>query len=361
MLAAKEQLKFFAVLALSVTVLMFFIIKTYLASIFLAIVFVIAFMPLHNFIKRILRGSNNLSALASTALVLFIIFIPVALLGFLIFQEARGIYEGGIESSAALVSVDRFIISAERKISDLLPGADIEIRRYTEIEHLVQQGLSTVVNYFDRIFAGVLRLGIGLFLLVLALFYLFRDGKKMVDKLLELSPLKEDYTETIFSKIGEAINAVVRGRLLVGVIQGFIIGTGFAVFGLPSPVLWGSIAAVTSMLPVVGPLMIIIPTSLILFFTGFVWSAVGILAWGIMSVIIIDEYLGSILIDQRMQIHPFLVLLSVMGGISFFGAIGFIVGPVVLALMFAIIEIYPLITTPDAYEVQKVANYESNY
>ncbi len=356
MLTAKAQLRFFVFLALAVITLMFLIVWPYFSSIFLAIIFVIAFMPLHHFIHKILCRSDNLSAFVSTILVLLIIFIPVTVFGFLIFQEVRGVYEGGLESGVALNSIDGFVISIEEKLTGIFPGADIEIRRHTEIDSLVQQGLRVVVDYFDKIFAGLLKLGIGAFLMVLATFYLFRDGRKMMDKIRELSPLKGDYTDTIFSRIAEAVNAVVRGRLLVGVIQGFVIGTGFAVFGLPSPILWGSIAAVVSMLPVVGPLMIIIPTALILFFSGFTWSAVGIMAWGVIAVIIIDEYLGSILIDQRMHIHPFLVLLSVMGGISFFGVIGFVVGPVVLALMFAILKIYPLITTPDAYETQDVAN-----
>ncbi len=356
MLTAKAQLRFFVFLFLGVAVLMFLIIWPYFSSLFLAIIFVIAFSPLHELVRKILRGNKNLSAFVSTVLVLLVIFIPVSMFGFLIAQEVRVIYEEGIESGVALASVDGFIVKVENRLHEIFPGANIGLRHHLEVEQLAQQGLRVVNDYFNQIFMGLLKLGIGAFLMVLALFYLFRDGSKMMDKIRELSPLKGEYTDTIFSRIAEAINAVVRGRLLVGVIQGFVIGTGFFVFGLPSPLLWGSIAAVASMLPVVGPLMIIIPTSLVLFFSGFIWSSIGIMAWGVIAVIVVDEYLGSVLIDQRMHIHPFLVLLSVMGGISLFGAIGFVVGPVVLALMFAILKIYPLITTPDAYERQEIAN-----
>lgn len=361
MLQAKSQLKFFAILALIVLSLAFFIVKPYLASVFLAIVFVVVFYPVHKFISKILHGRKNLSSLLSTFLVLLVIFIPVGFFGFLVFQEARTIYEDGLQSGTALVSVDKFMVDFEEKVNNIFPGVNVEIRHFTEVEELVQQGLSVVVNYFNKILTSFLRLGIGFFIMVLAIFYLFRDGEIMMNKINKLSPLKRSYTDTIFKKVTEAVNAVVRGRLLVGVIMGFVIGAGFAFFNLPSPVLWGGISAIASMLPVVGPLVIIIPTSLILFFTGSVWSAVGIMAWGVVTVIVIDEYLSSILIDQKMHIHPFLILLSALGGISFFGAVGFVVGPVVLALMFAILEIYPLITSPDAYEVKKIANYEDNY
>lgn len=361
MLQAKSQLKFFAILALIVLFLSFFIVRPYLASVFLATIFVIVFFPVHQFIFKSLNGRKNLASLFSTSLVLLVIFVPVAFFGFLVFQEARSIYEDGLQSGTALSSVDNFLINFEEKVKGIFPGIDVEIRHYTKVEDLVQQGLSVVVNYFDKILSGLFHLGIGFFLMVLAIFYLFRDGPMMMEKINRLSPLKKSYTDTIFEKVTEAVNAVVRGRLLVGVIQGFFIGLGFFIFDLPSPVLWGGVSAVAAMLPVVGPLAIIISTSVILFFSGSVWSAVGILAWGVVADVLMDNYLSSILINQKMHIHPFLVLLSVLGGISFFGAVGFVVGPVVLALMFAILEIYPLITSPDAYEFNKIANYEDSY
>lgn len=343
MLTAKTQLKFFTILALVVIVLAFFVIRPYLPALFLAVIFVVTFMPVHRFVKKIFGKYENPAAVVSTLLVLLVIFIPVTFFSFLIFQEARDVYERGTENGFTTGAIDRFVESVEVKVSEFFPGVDFEIHQYTEIGSMVQQGLRVVVDYFDSIFASLLRIGIGSFLMVLSLFYLFRDGNKMVRGIKKLSPLKKEYTNMIFKKTTDAVNAVVRGRLLVGLIQGFVVGIGFALFGLPSPVLWGTVAAVTSMLPIVGPLMIIVPTSLVLIFTGFIWTAVGILAWGVVAVIVFDEYLGSILIDQRMHVHPLLVLISVMGGISFFGVIGFVVGPVLLAMFFVVLDIYSLI------------------
>ena len=351
MLTAKSQLRFLFILALALTLLSFLIIEPYLSSLFLAAIFVVVFMPIHRFIRKILGGRDNPAALLSTVLVLLVILIPLTVFGFLLFQEARTVYESGFSGGMAVELVDRAVTALEYRVSEVFPGTEIDIHQYTQVDNVLEQVPATVVNYFDWIFASLLRISFGLFLMVLAIFYMFRDGGKVVKRLKLMSPLKNEYTDKIVAKTTETVNAVVRGRLLVGMIQGLVIGAGFALFALPSPVFWGSIAAVASMLPVVGPLLIIIPTSLILFFLGNLWSAIGILAWGIMAVIIIDEYLGAVLINQKMNIHPFLVLLSVIGGLSFFGPVGFVVGPVVLALLFAILEIYPLITRPDAYEV----------
>lgn len=351
MSTAKAQLRFLFILALAATLLSFLIIQPYLPSLFLGAVFVVAFMPVHRFIRKTLRGRHNPAALISTVLVLLVILAPITFFGFMLFQETRTVYEQGFSGGVAVDLIDRATIALEARLSDILPGTEIDIHQYTQMDKVLAQVPATVVNYFDKIFASVLRIAVGLFLMVLAVFYMFRDGGEVLGRLRDVSPLKRKYTDMIIDKTTETVNAVVRGRLLVGIIQGFVIGTGFALFALPSPVFWGSIAAIASMLPVVGPLLIIIPASLILFFLGNLWSAIGILAWGIMAVIVVDEYLGAILINQRMNIHPFLVLLSVVGGLSFFGPVGFVVGPVVLALLFAILEIYPLITKPDVYEV----------
>ncbi|MFP4022220.1 MAG: AI-2E family transporter [Candidatus Paceibacterota bacterium] len=361
MLTAKAQVKFFTLLSLAVLVLAFFVIKPYLTALFLAVIFVTAFIPVHRFIRRAVGGFQNLAALLSTALVLLIILVPVAVFGFLVFQEAQEMYQKSMEEGFMFGSLEEVIITMEENISEMVPGLDLDIRHYAEIEGVIQQGVGFVVNYYDKVLAGFIHLGIGTFLTVLGTFYLFRDGGKVLKKIRKLSPFKREYTNMIIDKIAETVNAVVRGRLLVGVIMGFLVGVGFALFNLPSPLLWGCVTAIASMLPVLGPMLIIIPTSLVLFFSGIIWSAIGILAWGTISVILIDEYLSSVLIDQRMQIHPFLVLVSVIGGISFFGPIGFVVGPVVLALLFAILDIYPLITKPEAYEGQWVVLGDNDY
>ncbi len=338
MVTAKFQFFFFITLTILSLILLFFILQPYFTPVFLAIILAIAFHPMHKTLLGYFKA-KNLTSLVSTLIVLVVIITPLLIFSLLIFEEAQRIVQGDF----GLPTVREMISGFEDKLTEFIPGITVDIKQYLEIEVWFSQIISNVVEYFNAVFAGFIRFGLGAFLMVLALFYLFRDGTEFLRKTGELSLLKKDHTKIIFSKIEQAVNAVVRGRLLVGLIQGFVIGVGFFIFGVPGPVLWGVIAAIASMLPIVGPMFIIIPTALILFFAGALWPAVGILLWGIIAVIVVDEYLGSVLIDQRMKIHPFLILLSVLGGISFFGPIGFIVGPVVLASVFALLEIYSVI------------------
>ncbi len=340
MSTTRYQFHFFVLLILAVSVLAFFIIAPFLTPIFLAVLFVIAFYPLHKKVQKLIKWRNT-SSIVSTVLVILILAIPLSIFGTLLFQEAKEISERLTTDGQIIENINSFLKSAELYVSERVPAVEVELRKLLNTEELINDGLSVVMGYFNSLFASVFRITIGLFLMVLAIFYLFRDGPSLVRSVKWLSPLPDNHTGVILEKMHEAVNAVVRGRLLVGIIQGFVVGTGLLIFGVPNPVLWGSVAAISAMLPIVGPMFVIVPGAIFLFVSGSIFSAIGLLVWGILAVIIIDEYLGSILVDQKMQIHPFLVLVSVLGGIYFFGPIGFIAGPVVLALLFALLTIYP--------------------
>src|SRR6185369_1295230 len=109
---------------------------------------------------------------------------------------------------------------------------------------------------------------------------------------------------------------------------------------VPHPALWGSFAVIAALIPGIGTSLIIVPGVLYLFFTSTNLYALGLFIWGVLAVGLIDNYLGPILVHRGVNIHPFLILLSVMGGLIFFGPIGFIAGPLVVALLFALLEIY---------------------
>jgi predicted PurR-regulated permease PerM len=176
--------------------------------------------------------------------------------------------------------------------------------------------------------------------MLFALFYLLRDGGKLKQDLILLSPLADDYDIKIFLKLKQAIRSVVVGSLVVGLIQGILTGIGFFIFGVPNPALWGSFAVIAALIPGIGTSLVIVPGILYLFFISTHLHALGMLIWGILAVGFIDNFLGPMLVNRGVHVHPFLILLSVIGGLSFFGPIGFIAGPLLVALLVALLEIY---------------------
>ena len=130
------------------------------------------------------------------------------------------------------------------------------------------------------------------------------------------------------------------GVLLVSLIQGTLAAIGFTIFGIDRAVLWGAVGAILAMIPGLGTLAIMVPGILFLALTGAVPAAIGLAIWTIVTVIVVDNIIGPQLMSRGNNLHPFIMLTSVMGGISTFGPIGFIVGPVIVTLFTVLLEVY---------------------
>jgi len=146
------------------------------------------------------------------------------------------------------------------------------------------------------------------------------------------------------------VNSVVKGSLIVGVVQGVLTGVGFALFGVPNPALWATIAAIASLIPTIGTGLVLIPGISYLFLVGASSNAIGLIIWGVFAVGLVDNFLGPKLIERGVKIHPFLILLSVLGGIGLFGPIGFLAGPLILSWLFALLDMYPALIKPDTHK-----------
>ena len=151
-------------------------------------------------------------------------------------------------------------------------------------------------------------------------------GKKFKQLLSSLSPL-QTIDSQIISKMEGAINSVILGQFVIAVLQSIIAMIGFAIFGVPNPVLWGSLVIVAAFIPTIGTGLVMVPAILYLYFTGEPMLALGMAIWAFFAVSLIDNVLGPFLINKGLKIHPFLVLLSVLGGISAFGPAGVLIGP----------------------------------
>ena len=192
----------------------------------------------------------------------------------------------------------------------------------------------------SAVFSNVAKTTLGIFIFLIALYYLFKDGLKLKEAVVAFSPLKNTDDETIFTKLSSATNSVVKGTLLIALIQGILTAIGFIIFGIPNATLWGSLATITALIPSVGTAIILLPSILYLFSIGNVFSALGLLIWGIVVVGLVDNLLRPKLIERGIRIHPFLILLSTLGGISLLGPIGFLLGPIILSLLAVLFQIY---------------------
>ena len=332
----KSELYFLLVLLVGILVLTFFIFKPFLYALILAMVFATVFGSVHKKILAITRERNGLAALLATASVLIIVVVPITFFGIRIFQEATRLYSSLVESGGTN-GLSRGVGDAVRSINKFLP---VPIEFSPDINQYARQGLNWLLQNLGPLFSNVAKIMMDIFVFLVALYYLFKDGRKLRRFVIALSPLQDIHDETIINKLESAINSVVKGNLAVALIQGTQVAVGFAIFGVPNAVLWGSVAVIAALIPGIGTALVVIPAILYLFLVGKTFFAVGLLVWGMTAVGLIDNFLGPKLVGRGMRLHPLLVLLSILGGIGFFGPLGFLLGPLALSLLFALFEVY---------------------
>ncbi|MGB9608869.1 MAG: AI-2E family transporter, partial [Minisyncoccia bacterium] len=172
------------------------------------------------------------------------------------------------------------------------------------------------------------------------LFYLFKDISKFKNYILKILPLSSEITEKLINNIYLNSKSILFGFLIVALTQGILAGFGFYIFQVPNPIFWGFITIVAALIPVFGTSLTIIPALIYLILNNNAFQAVGLLIWGFLLVGTIDNFLRPYLIGKKSEINPVFILLSVLGGVSLFGAIGFFIGPLIFSIFISLIKIY---------------------
>lgn len=312
----------------------FLIIEPYLTPIILAAVFAITFWPVYRWLSKIIK-LRGFDALIMVFLVLVVVLIPLTFVGSRVLGEAYSAYNS-IFNANGNAQITSTISWLNQKINESTPTfvGPIDLTGYAK------SILEWFLGNLGTIFTGIAR---GLFTFVLSLFilfYFFRDGSKIKKFLIQHSPLDEPYNSRLIEKIREAINSVVRGSLVVALVQGIVSGIGFYIFGVPNPALWGGLTFVAAFIPTLGTSLIIAPVIVYMFFVSNTVMALGLMVWGILAVGLIDNTLGPMMVGRGMKIHPLVVFIGVLGGVGVFGPMGIIVGPIIFALLYAVSGIY---------------------
>lgn len=321
--------------------LTFKIFEPYLYSIILAVVFSVVFYPLYGRILAHMPKAPGLASFITVAIVFTLVLLPLVLFGIQISDEIKHIYDytfGARDGSG-------FLQDITEKANDLVayfngtrsgaPFFDI-----ADTENYALNILTWLREHFSDIFSGLAKFFVNLFIFSISFFYFLKDGNRFTKDVILASPFKDDRDEAILQKLKTAILSVVKGSIFVAIIQGVVSGIGFFIFGLPSATLWGGVTAVAALVPGFGTSLVVGPAILYLLFTGKTVGAIGLLVWGVIAVGLIDNILGPKFIEKGMNIHPLIILLSALGGLSFFGPIGFLLGPITISFLFSLFDIY---------------------
>lgn len=310
----------------------------FLTSLVLAIILAVIFSPLNEWISSKLPNHKKLptlSTLITLTLVAITTVVPLIFFLSLLYAEISNLYEfiTSKDQQSNIVEIKNYSMRLLEKI----PGFSPENINF---KALFSEGFKSLLSNISTLFSNIASLTLGSFVFLWALFYFLRDGKLIQEQMFLISPLNESKNKKLLSNIKLAIYAIFRGMIAVSILQGVLCSIGFAIFGIPSPVFWGAVSTIAAFIPGIGTGLVIIPAITYLVLNHALLNAIGLTFWGLLPVGLIDNFLRPMMMAKDMKIHPFLVLLSVLGGLSAFGFVGLLLGPIITALFIALIEFY---------------------
>jgi predicted PurR-regulated permease PerM len=303
-----------------------------------ATVLVIVFYPVHRRLAKKIRRPG-LSSLLSCLLVIVVVLLPLTFLIATLASELAGTAQNFPQQ------VVPFLDSQSPRTARFLAWLQQHVNFSAEEsqQFLIEQARNTMKSLLDRSvgFVGnILSTIIKAFFVVFTMYYLFRDGDKIVKILPDVMPLKRSQSEAILARTGQVISASVYGVVTIAMIQGLLGGLAFWILGVPSPTLWAVILAFVCMIPIAGSFFVWIPVALYLGLTGHWTKALLMVLWGALVISTIDNFLRPKLMRQYTKLHELLVFFSVLGGMRVFGLLGIVMGPVVLALTLGLLNTF---------------------
>ncbi|HEY1037178.1 MAG TPA: AI-2E family transporter [Candidatus Paceibacterota bacterium] len=347
---SKYQMVFYISLLLIAMIVSTLIFWPFLVILSLSAVLAIMLAPVQRKIQSYVKWPGVASAI-SILLLILLVGSPLWFLGNQIVTEAQGLYsrlsapaqviaeDGTVQSNPGSWSLtaDAATVRVESIVQRFVPEFKLDTRQYLA-------GFSSwVVARLGGVFSGTLDLGLKTFLFLIALFYFLRDGSSFKKNLKLLSPFEDSKNAKIESAITNSVRSVLFGSIVVAVVQGILSTLGFMIFGVPNAVLWGTVAGLAALIPGLGTGIVSAPIIIYLVFYGtglggFAW--LGQLIWSGVFVGLVDNLLAPFVINKGINIHPMLILFSILGGLQFFGPEGFILGPLVISILFALMRLY---------------------
>ena len=315
--------------------LLYELFEPFLSPLAWAAIFAAFFHKHHSRLER--RFGRSAAASISTAGVALIIVVPFVLLVMAFVQEATqtlGSMDLAAGSSKGLARVQRaWLWVQHQRFGRDIPNLEDALRQGTSrIAQIVAQGAGIFLRNIVVMIVNVI-------IMLFALFFFFRDGDAIMERLRRVLPFDPSFREGRIRETAELIRASISSGLVVALVQGTVGGVTFAILGLGAPVFWGVIMAFFSLLPL-GAWIVWTPVAAWLLLTGETGRGIALLVIGAAGISLIDNFLRPILLSGRTEMNGLLVFISLLGGISAFGLLGLVLGPVIMATAISFVDAY---------------------
>ncbi len=320
-------------------VLSFFLLKPILLSIILAVILGYIFYPLYKRVNKVIK-SEYLSALLICLFLTAIIFIPMWFLTPILVNQSIQFFinSQGIDFITPLKNIFPNILASEQFSNEI----------GSVLSSFITKTSNMLMNSFAKLISNFPIMLLQFFVVFFVFFVVLKDQEKFVDYIRSLLPFSKEVENKLFKSSREITTSIFYGQIVLGVVSGIIVGISFYVFNVPNAFILTILAAAAGILPILGTTIIWVPVAIYLFITGSLYSAIGIVLFGILSSSV-ENFAKPIILARWINLHPAVVLLGMVGGVFIFGILGIILGPLVLAYLLILLEIYRDKKTPGVF------------
>lgn len=320
------------------------IIGIFLVPIILATTLVILFYPFYSMLLRLFRGNRPISSLICCLVLVIGLLIPLIIIINIVLQQMLTLYSTAEPTISDIITKG----SNSQIIQNIMANPAFEWIRnlqfdwqsvLTDITRRITDLGTLILNKTSR---GLFGIAATLVITLFTMFYFFMDGKKIVQRIRFLSPIKSEYQDLIITRFKLISKATISGTLIIGTIQGTLGAISLLIFGIDSWLLWGFIMTILAIIPMAGAWLILIPAGIIQLILGNVWQGIGILLSSIVVVSNIDNIIRPRIVGHGAKMHDLLIFFSTLGGIALFGVMGFIIGPFIASFFITMVDIYEI-------------------
>jgi predicted PurR-regulated permease PerM len=328
------ELVAFSTFFVILSVLIFFVFQPFIRILVLSAVLAVLFHPLYVKLLKVFKNRNFVSGLLVIVALVFLI-IPLMFLGLQILSQVHNFF------ALTQSGQGQIIISLQRNIDliiqNVIPGFSFSLSgSINTVLIFISDNLTGLISQTTYIFFEV-------FFLLLTFFVFMKDGEKMLDSFITLSPFRKEQDLEIIHSVNRTITAVVRGVLFVGLIRFALLAIAFYFLGIPNALLWGIIGGIIGAVPGLGTPFAIIPALLYTLLYGNTYTVITLISITILLMFFVDNLLSTYFFGKGFNIQPIFVLFSILGGIIMFGPLGFIFGPIILSLFISAIDMYKIL------------------
>jgi predicted PurR-regulated permease PerM len=327
-----------AIILIVLLVLSFFLLKPIIMAIILGILLAFIFTPIYDFVFKFIKR-KNITALLMCLLLIALIVVPLWYVFPIAIDQSIKFYMNSQDLD--------FVTPLKSIFPSFFESDEFSNEIGLAIHSFVTKTTSSLMNSMSNVILNFPTLFLKLLVVFFSFFFVLRDKEEMMEYIKSLLPFTKEVEKRLFKSSKDLTLSILYGQVLLGIVQGITAGIGFFAFGVPNALLLTLLATVAGIFPIIGTTIVWIPVAIYLIIAGNTVSALGVVLFGLMSSVI-EAFFKPIFISRRAKMNSSLILFGMVGGILFFGLLGIILGPLILAYLFIVIEAYRNKKLPEA-------------